>query len=301
MSISTSNRFLFMKIALLSIGDLTGFVADDDLVVAPLRELGHEAETVPWQQTGVAWGEYGGVVIRTTWDYQNYLAAFLSVLRQIESQTRLANPLEIVRWNADKNVYLRDLATRGATIVPTVWNTGKINSDEIERWFDQLESDEVVIKPTVGANAQDAVRLKRGEVHAAALSKLFAGRSCMVQPFMRGITTEGEFSLFYIDGEFSHAILKTPKPGDFRVQEEHGGIIQAIEPQGSLLAAGKKILQYVSTRLLYARVDLVRTAEDEFALMELELIEPSLYLREAQHAPHMFAEAIDNWVLRKEE
>jgi len=290
-----------MKIALLSIADLTGFVSDDDLVVAPLRALGHVAESVPWQQTAVAWRDYGGVVIRTTWDYQNNLPAFLSVLQQIESQTRLANPLAIVRWNADKKVYLRDLANRGAIVVPTVWNNGKINSRQIEEWFEQLESDEVVIKPTVGANAQDAVRLRRGEVDAAALSKLFAGRSCMVQPFMRGITAEGEFSLFYIDGEFSHAILKTPKTGDFRVQEEHGGIIQAIEPTPGLLAAGKNIFQYVPTRLLYARVDFVRTGGDEFALMELELIEPSLYLREAEHAPRMFAEAINRWVSRKEE
>lgn len=271
-----------MKIALLSISDLTGFVSDDDLVVAPLRELGHVAETVPWQQSAVDWREYGGVVIRTTWDYQNNLATFLRVLQQIESQTRLANPLEIVRWNADKNTYLRDLAARGATIVPTIWNKGKTNSRQIEEWFDQLKSDEIVIKPTVGANAQDALRLKRGEADAAALSKRFAGRSWMVQPFMRGITAEGEFSLFYMDGEYSHAILKTPKPGDFRVQEEHDGIIQAIEPQESLLAAGKEILQYISTPLLYARVDLVRTAEDKFALMELELIEPSLYLRESR-------------------
>jgi hypothetical protein len=289
-----------MKIALLSIADLTGFVSDDDLVVAPLRELGHVAESVPWQQTAVDWREFGGVVIRTTWDYQNNLAAFLGVLQQIESQTLLANPLEIVRWNADKKIYLQDLATRGATIVPTIWNNGKTNRRQIEEWFDQLESDEIVIKPTVGANAQDALRLKRGEADAAPLRKLFAGRSCMVQPFMRGITAEGEFSLFYMDGEYSHAILKTPKTGDFRVQEEHGGIIQAMEPPGSLLAAGKKILQYISTPLLYARVDFVRTAADEFALMELELIEPSLYLREAEHAPRMFAEAIHSWVLRKQ-
>jgi len=289
-----------MKIALLSIGDLTGFVADDDLVVAPLRELGHVAEFVPWQQTAVEWREYGGVVIRTTWDYQNNLPAFLDVLQQIESQTLLANPLEIVKWNADKKIYLQDLAARGATIVPTVWKKGKIQSRQIEQWFEQLESDELVIKPTVGANAQDALRLKRGETDAFALSELFARRSYMVQPFMRQVTEEGEFSLFYLNGECSHAILKTPRAGDFRVQEEHGGIIQAIKPPASLLSAGKNVMKSVSTALLYARVDFVRIAKDEFALMELELIEPSLYLREAEQAPRLFAEAIDSWVLQKQ-
>jgi hypothetical protein len=285
-----------MKIALLSIDDLTGFVADDELVVEPLRELGHVAEFVPWQKIGVAWREYGGVIIRTTWDYQNNLAAFLEVLQEIESQTRLANPLEIVKWNADKKIYLNDLAKKGAGIVPTIWNDGKIDSRQIEQWFEQLRSDELVIKPTVGANAQDALRLPCGEPDAARLSMLFDNRSCMIQPFMAGITKEGEFSLFYIDGEYSHAILKTPKPGDFRVQEEHGGIIKSIEPSPGLLAAGKKILTHISTALLYARVDFVRTERDEFALMELELIEPSLYLRTAAHAPRLFAEAIDRWV-----
>ena len=286
-----------MRIALLSIEDLSDFVVDDPLVVEPLCELGYVAEFVPWQQTAVEWREYDGVIIRTTWDYQNHLETFLRVLQQIESQTRLANPLEIVQWNADKKIYLQDLAKQGARIVPTIWNNSKIESRQVEQWFHQLQSDEIVIKPTVGANAQDALRLKRGEADVATLSRLFDNRSCMVQPFMRGITEEGEFSLFYFNGEYSHAILKTPKAGDFRVQEEHGGIIQAREPPAGLLAAGKKILECISTALLYARVDFVRTEEDEFALMELELIEPSLYLREAEHAPRLFAEAISKWVI----
>ena len=118
----------------------------------------------------------------------------------------------------------------------------------------------------------------------------------MVQPFMRGIVEEGEFSLFYFNGEYSHTILKTPKPGDFRAQEEHGGIIQATKPASNLLATGAKIMQYISPTPLYARADFVRTVDGEFAVVELELIEPSMYLREAVHAPQMFAEAIVKWL-----
>jgi hypothetical protein len=290
-----------MKIALLSIADLTGFVADDELVVEPLRELGHVAEFVPWQQTGVAWREYGGVIIRTTWDYQNNLAAFLEVLQEIESQTRLANPLEIVQWNADKKVYLQDLAQKGARIVPTIWNKSKIENGQLEQWFDQVGSEELVIKPTVGANAQDALRLQRGKQDAALLSTIFDNRSCMIQPFMHGISEEGEFSLFYVNGEYSHAILKTPAPGDFRVQEEHNGTIKSTEPSPGLLAAGQEVLKHIFPQLLYARVDFVRTVNDEFALMELELIEPSMYLRTAAHAPRFFAKAIDRWVRETEQ
>jgi hypothetical protein len=284
-----------MKIALLSIEDLSYFVADDELLLEPLRLLGHAAEFVPWQAR-VDWHEYGAAIIRTTWDYQNHLPTFLRVLQQIETQTRLANPLTIVKWNADKGVYLQDLQARGARIVPTIWSDLKIDSSQVQQWFDVLETDELVIKPAIGANAQDALRTGRGGEDVDALAKVFAGRAYMVQPFMRGIVEEGEYSLFYFNGEYSHAILKTPKPGDFRVQEEHGGIIQPIEPPPNLCASGEKILKCIEARLLYARVDFVRTGADDFALVELELIEPSMYLRNAAHAPQMFAEAINRWL-----
>lgn len=286
-----------MKIAFLSLDDLSGYVADDDLVFAPLRALGHVAEFVPWQQTAARWRAYDAVVIRATWDYQHKLAAFLSVLQQIEAQTRLANPFEIVRWNADK-VYLRDLAEKGASVVPTLWHKGKIERRQLEQWFEQLQTAEIVIKPTVSASAQDTLRLQRGAVDVALLSQLFDQRSCMVQPFLRSITEEGEFSLFYFNGAYSHAVLKTPKAADFRVQEEHGATIRAIEPPANLRTAGKHLLQSVSAPLLYARVDFVRTEGAEFALMELELIEPSMYLRTAAHSPRLFAAAINQWLLQ---
>ena len=130
-----------MRIALLSIEDLSDFVADDELLVEPLRRLGHVAEFVPWR-AAIQWRDYDGVVIRTTWDYQHHLDAFLSVLREIETQTRLANQLEIVKWNADKKLYLQDIETRGGKIVPTVWNQGKIDRRQVQEWFEQLQTDE---------------------------------------------------------------------------------------------------------------------------------------------------------------
>ena len=286
-----------MRVALLSIEDLSDFVADDELLIEPLRDLGHEAEFVPWR-SAAEWSDFGGVVIRTTWDYQNHLSAFLRVLQEIETQTQLANSLEIVKWNADKKVYLQDIDRRGGKIVPTLWGDSRIDSRKLREWFDQLQTEEIVIKPTIGANAQNAFRLKRGEEDVDKLAVL-ENRSYMVQPFMRGIVDEGEFSLFYFNGEYSHTILKTPKSGDFRVQEEHGGLIRATKPPAALSATGEKIMKYVSPTPLYARIDFVRTDAGEFAVVELELIEPSMYLREADHAPQMFAEAIDKWLLRK--
>jgi hypothetical protein len=288
-----------MRLAFLSIADLSDYVTDDCLAVEPLRELGYAVEVVPWQQPAARWAEYVAVIIRTTWDYQNNLPEFLRVLQQIESQTRLANPLEIVRWNADK-IYLQELAKKGARIVPTIWSDGKIEGPYAGQWFHQLQCDEVVVKPRVSANAQDTLRLKRGEEDAATLSRIFDDRPRMVQPFMRGIEEEGEFSLFYFNGAYSHAVLKTPKEADFRVQEEHGGTIRTIDPTTGLLMAGEEVLKCVSPTPLYARADYVRIKDDEFALMELELIEPSLYLRKAEHAPQSFAKAINTWLLQKQ-
>ena len=284
-----------MKIALLSIESLSGFVADDKLLIKPLQNLGHVVEFVPWQSK-VSWRQYDGVVIRTTWDYQHNLAQFLRVLRDIQTETRLANPLEIVKWNADKSTYLRDLEKQGARIVPSIWHKGKMTSGEIQKWFDELKTEEIVIKPAVGANAQDTLRVKRGGEEIKELRRLFDSRSCVVQPFMSGIVTEGEFSLFYFNGEYSHAILKTPKRGDFRVQEEHGGTIKAMKPPANSSETGNKILKLISPTPLYARIDFVRTDDNDFAVVELELIEPSMYLRKSKRAPQMFANAIDSWL-----
>lgn len=286
-----------MKIALLSIpkAKLKKFFADDELMTKPLRALGHTIEFVPWKKK-TRWRDYDAVVIRSTWDYQDDLPGFLRVLRQLQTQTRLANPLETVKWNADKRIYLRDLEKQGARMVPTIWENSKIERRSLELWFEQLQTDEIVIKPTVGANAQDAWRIKRGARVVAKLRTVFKNRSYMVQPFMTYVVNEGEFSLFYFNGRYSHAILKTPKAGDFRVQEEHQGLIRPIEPPSHLPITGEKIMKRILPTPLYARIDFVRTEDNEFAVMELELIEPSMYLRTADHAPHSFAEAIDKWL-----
>jgi len=284
-----------MRIAFLSMDDLSGYVSDDSLAFEPLQNLGYQLDVVSWRQTAVEWKKYAAVIIRTTWDYQNHLEAFLQVLKQIESQTLLANPFEIVQWNADK-IYLNKLQEKGAKIVPTIWVNGGFNVSQLQQWFKQLESNEIVIKPRVSATAQDTFWLKCGQEGIESLNKVFENRPFMVQPFMKAIVDEGEYSLFYFNGKYSHAILKTPKTADFRVQEEHGGIIQAIKPSSDLLKAGEEILKYISRTLLYARVDFVRTKNNEFALMELELIEPSLYLRNCENAPHLFAKAINTWL-----
>lgn len=267
--------------------DLGWYVADDDLAVGPLSELGVDVTTLSWRQTTRKWSEFKAVIIRTPWDYQTSPDKFLGVLSEIEEQTRLENPLEIVRWNLEKT-YLSDMDERGVRIVPSVWDA-RYSKGEFDRWRDVLCSDELIIKPTVSATAEHTYRL---DAYDRSLEDIFENRAFLVQPFLPSIVDEGEYSLFYFNGRYSHAINKSPKADDFRVQEEHGGIITAIEPDDELLSRGSKAIGQIARDLLYARVDLVRDADGEMCLMELELIEPALYLRMDDEAPKRFAHAI---------
>jgi hypothetical protein len=268
---------------------LSGYTADDDLAIEPLRELGWEVETVSWRNTTTDWNKFEAVVIRTTWDYQRDPDKFLTVLRTIESSTaRLENSLDIVRGNLNK-AYLRGLQADGIRIVPTIWNE-QYDESSADRWFREFGTDEIIIKPEISATAEYTFRLKTFDPD---LDPIFAARAFLVQPFMPNIVTEGEFSLFYFAGEYSHAILKSPKSTDFRVQEEHGGTITAVAPSAGLRRAGRNAFDTISPTPLYARVDFVRIEDDDFALMELELIEPALYLRMDEGAPQRFAAAFD--------
>ncbi|MEP6945434.1 MAG: hypothetical protein ABJA02_05910 [Acidobacteriota bacterium] len=273
----------------LSMDSLDGYVADDDLAIGPLAELGWDVETLSWRERNVDWDMFDAVVIRTTWDYQRDPAAFLQVLRQIESSdARLENPLEIVRWNLDK-AYLRGLESDGVAIVPTLWERN-YDPASFESWLAELEVDELIIKPRISATAEFTFRLK---AYDPSLENVFAERPFLVQPFIPSVADEGEYSLFYFAGEFSHAIAKTPAFGDFRVQEEHGGLITAMTPDDAMLGTGRFISDMISPTPLYSRVDLIRGQSGDLLLMELELIEPALYLRMDPRAPKRFAAAFD--------
>lgn len=268
--------------------DLTGYVFDDELAIEPLEKLDIAVETVSWRQTARDWKEFDAVVIRTTWDYQRFAPQFLEVLGRIEAATRLFNPLAVVNWNFDK-IYLRELADKGVSVVPTLFET-RYSAETFAKWIDKLNSRELIVKPRVSATAEHTYRLSEFDPE---LCESFETRPFLVQPFLDTIINDGEYSLFYFNGEYSHAILKEPKPQDFRVQEEHGGIITAIEATDAMKSAASRALAAVRDPLLYARIDLVRDALDGFQLMELELIEPALYFRMDERSPILFAEHLD--------
>ncbi|MDF2158336.1 hypothetical protein [Algoriphagus sp. CAU 1675] len=275
--------------AFLSISNTEGWFIDDDLVHPFLEKLGWTVKNIPWNQP-TDWNQFDLVVIRSPWDYQQHLEAFQKVLRKIDqSQAILLNPLELVLWNIHKG-YLFELEQKGVELVPTIRIKG-LDLPSLEKAFEILQTEQLVVKPIIGANADDTFWLKKSQPeHWTKALSVFQNKDGMIQPFMQNIVDEGEFSLMYFLGKLSHSIIKTVGKGDFRVQEEHGGgVIPLAKPEKSLFAAAEKALHALPQKPFYARVDLVRTPQNTFALMELELIEPCLYFRFDENSPEKFA------------
>ncbi len=283
-----------LKSAFLTIANKEGWVMDDDLVHEPLRKLGWEVQDVPWD-ADKNWSDFDVVIIRSPWDYQQHIEKFLFVLQQIDnSSAKLLNSLEMVNWNIDKK-YLFEMQSAGIEIVPTLL-IDSLTSEKLQDIFQHFNTDEIIIKPTIGANADDTFRINK-QTDVTKLFKIcetFSNKEALTQPFLNSIITEGEFSLIFLDGKLSHSILKTVQSGDFRVQEEHGGgVIPLPNPEPELITAADKTINFLPETPVYARVDMVRTKNNTFALMEIELIEPCLYFRFGTDSSEEFAKVID--------
>ena len=273
-----------MKILFLSCESLTGYVSDDFLLVTELQEQGHTVETIPWT-FDTDWKRFDCAIIRTTWDYVSMPEKFFKKLQHIATQTKLYNSISTVEWNIHKR-YLKMLESKGVAIVPTLM----FKHDEDLKIPPDWSAAKFVVKPAISATSYKTVVLPREKILNHEYKNELVPGDWMCQPFVPNIT-DGEVSLIYFNKKFSHALLKVPKAGDFRVQEEFGGEITAYNATQELLALGQKIMEAIPEELLYARVDLV-PYENHFALMELELIEPSLYFRTNPNAAKNFAKAL---------
>ena len=281
------------KIAFLSMDDMAGFISDDDLVFDAFRMRDIDVETVSWR-ADCDWNQFDAAIIRSTWDYQSFFKDFLLALRSIEqSRALLMNSLDVVQWNIDKR-YLADVQKNGVSVIPTTW-MDQFDLELIEDSVHAFGSDELIIKPTVSANADNTIRFLADDLETAQLTdelgKVFACRSAMIQPFVGSVLTEGEYSLFVIGGELTHGVVKKPKRGDFRVQEEHGGSINAFQPDSAWQKFASNTMEKLPSDLLYARIDVVMY-QNLPCVMEIELIEPSLYFRFSDLAIQKFVASV---------
>lgn len=224
---------------------------------------------IAWDDPSANWADFDAVMIGTTWDYWDRQAEFLAQLDVIETHTRLFNPAALVRWNSRKT-YLKDLQARGARTVPTLW-IDRVTPENAAAAFDHFETDDLVFKRQVGAGADGQYRIRRG----AALPSM--AHRMMVQPFISTIKTEGEISFIFIDAEVSHALIKRAATDDYRIQALYGGVEEKIDPSEADKADASAVFGMLGEVPLYARVDMVRAADGQLMVMEIELIEPFLY------------------------
>jgi len=278
------------RIALATSRKFVSLTDDDRLLIEPLRSRGFAAEPAVWSDPDVHWSGCDAVILRSCWDYHLRLAEFLAWVGGLEKAgVRLWNPPEMVRWNANKN-YLRDLESRGIPVVPTFWPEQRVSLPEQLR---SLGWDRAVIKPRVSATAHRTMLVSADDAADAQslADELLAGPGVMVQQFMDGIRTSGEWSLVFFSAEFSHAVIKIPKAGDFRVQHDFGGSEESAEPPREIREAAARVIAALEQPPLYARVDGVESG-GRFLLMELELIEPALFLGFTGDAAHRFAKSV---------
>ena len=280
------------KCIFVSCKKLDGYVFDDDLAFSEFARRGWSVQWVPWESPIEQFLGADAAIVRTPWNYTENRENFLNKMQQIEDLAiPLFNPSRVMNENSDK-IYLKSLAKKGIPIVPTLF-LDDLSEVVLHDFFSRYSTKKAVIKPRVGASAIDTFVLHVANIaeDTKRLSCLFEQRPFMLQPFIESVISTGELSFIFMNDQLSHVIRKVPKSGDFRVQEEYGGEITLVRPAEGDLAQARDVVEAIGESLLFARVDMVRGDDGSLSLMELELTEPSLYLRMDPAAPERLAEA----------
>lgn len=226
----------------------------------------------------------------TPWDYTEAKDAFLERLEALEAAgVVVCNAVEVIRWNSDK-LYLRELAQRGAVSIPTLWPESAGPADVLAA-FDHFGCDRVVVKRRVGAGAIGQDSFSRAATPPADWR---IDQPAMIQPFLPAIQSEGEHSFIFVDGRYSHALVKQAAAGDYRIQSLYGGIEITVEPKPEDRAAAEGVMALLpfAQPPLYARIDMVRLDGGALAVIEAEVIEPYLYPLQGPRFGRMMADAM---------
>lgn len=280
------------RVALATYERAPGLAPDDRLLIPALEACGISATPVVWSSGAGDWTSFDAVVIRSCWDYHLHIDAFRGWLDRLEAiDVPVYNSPDLVRWNADKR-YLLELAQRGVPTIPTSV-LPRQHPEEIDVVLAARGWRQFVIKPTISASGYETYVL-RAPLDADSrdvIARVTSLGDALVQPFVEEVARDGEYSFTFIDGGYSHATLKRALAGEFRVQTEHGGTADPISPPPELIEQATRVLGAVDATPLYARVDGVVRAH-AFLIMELELIEPNLFLEFGTGAADRMARAI---------
>jgi hypothetical protein len=287
-------------IALATYTALPGCAADEQPLIECLAALGVRARPAVWDDPSIPWREYDGVVVRSCWDYHlRYDDFFRWVDRVASAGVPMWNSPAVLRWSSRKT-YLHDLEIGGVRTVPTVWllaENARAKTASLATIMTDTGWDRAVVKPIISASAHETWSVTMDEAREdaaewdARLRALIARPGAMVQPFVQEVESDGEWSLQFFGGVFSHAVRKYAALGDFRVTREWGGWHELVTPTPNVIRQAERALRTAPGESLYARVDGVIRGGD-LVVTELELLEPSLFLDADPDAPMRLARAI---------
>jgi glutathione synthase/RimK-type ligase-like ATP-grasp enzyme len=267
-------------------------LGEERLLMAGLEARGLRTKRVAWSNADFDWKRARAAVFRSTWDYFDRFAEFSTWMDRVAGGLQFFNAPELVRWNVDKH-YLRDLTGRGVN-VPITRFIERGQATTLREVMAANGWNEAILKPAVSGAARHTYRLNAAnlDAHEAVLRELLRDEAMMVQPVLGSVLTQGELSLTVIGERCTHAVRKTAKQGDFRVQDDHGGTVHPHAPTLDEIAFAESAVAACPHASLYARVDAVRDESGALSLMELELVEPELFFRFHPPAADALAEAI---------
>jgi hypothetical protein len=266
---------------------------EHDRMIAALepafRARGLALRVIDWEAPLESFHGIAAALIGTAWNYQDRAPEFLEKLEALEGKgVAIHNPAGLVRWNISKT-YLRELEIAGVRTIPTMWREA-VSAKGVLEALDAFECDRVVVKRQGGAGAEGQELVRRSSLPGPNWN---FGAPAMLQPYLPAITAEGELSFIFIDGAFSHALVKRAADGDYRIQSLYGGTEEAYQPTVEDLAAAQAVLDAVPFDTpLYARIDTLRMEDGTLALMEAEMIEPYLYPEQGPQLGETLAQAI---------
>lgn len=265
---------------------------EDALLERALQARGLRTRRLAWSNPELDRLRPRAAVVRSTWDYFDRFAEFSAWLDRSAPRLKFMNSAATIRRNWNK-FYLAELAAAGVRIPPTRF-LPQGTSTTLEAEFAALGLPQAILKPAVSGAARHTYRLNAGNLHSHAeiFRHLLENESLLLQAFLDNVLTDGEISLILIGGKYAHAVRKTAKPGDFRVQDDHGGTAALHLATPEEIACAETIVAAWGEPCAYARVDLVRDAAGLLSLMELELIEPELFFRFRPESAEELADVI---------
>ncbi len=265
---------------------------EDRLIAEALEAKGLKVHRTSWDNPNFNWADTKVAVVRTTWDYFHRAKEFADWLDKVQHLTHLLNPVETLRWNMDKH-YLQDLANSGVNIVPTqIIEIGETQT--LQSLAEATGWQKLIIKPAISGAARHTYRMTLGQVsaHEEIFRALITQEAMLLQPYMDAVETQGEVSHMVFAGKYSHSVLKRAKVGDFRVQDDHGGTVYTYNATAHEIEFAEMVTAKCSPLPVYARVDVMQDNSNQLALVELELIEPELWMRKYPLSANVFADAV---------